>query len=112
MFLTGLSSIFEKLIWKDFSGLFFFMDIKKISQIKPLFKYNSKVNSESADILANYFASSFQGYKCYGTLHARGNTKKDTITKPQNPFNFLTQVTVMALIKEARTHILRLVIEH
>jgi hypothetical protein len=59
------------------------MDIKKISQIKPSYKYNSKVNSESVDILANYVASSVQWHKCYGTLRARGNTKKASTTKPQ-----------------------------
>jgi hypothetical protein len=60
------------------------MDERKISLIKPLYKYNSKVNSESANILAYYVASSFQWHKCYRSLLARGNTKKDSITKPQN----------------------------
>jgi hypothetical protein len=42
----------------------------------PVYQYNSKVTSESHDILANYVASSFQWHKCYGTLRPRGNTKK------------------------------------
>jgi hypothetical protein len=62
--------------------------IKKLLQIKPLFKYNSKVNSESVDILANYVASSFLWFKCYGTLYARGNTKKNPVTKPQKTIKF------------------------
>jgi hypothetical protein len=56
---------------------------------EPLrFKYNSKVNSESVDILANYVASSFLWFKCYGTLCARGNTKKNPVTKPQKTIKF------------------------
>ena len=42
----------------------------------PVFRYNSKVTSESHDILANYVASSVSWHKCYGTLRPRGNTKK------------------------------------
>jgi hypothetical protein len=42
----------------------------------PVFQYNSKVTSESHDILANYVASSVLWHKCYGTLRPRGNTKK------------------------------------
>jgi len=42
----------------------------------PVFQYNSKVTSESHDILANYVASSVSWHKCYGTLRPRGNTKK------------------------------------
>ena len=42
----------------------------------PVFWYNSKVTSESHDILANYVASSVSWHKCYGTLRPRGNTKK------------------------------------
>jgi hypothetical protein len=42
----------------------------------PVYQYNSKVTSESHDILANYIASSVQWHKCYGTLRPRGNTKK------------------------------------
>jgi hypothetical protein len=30
-----------------------------------------------------------QWFKCYGTLHARGNTKKEAITKPQKVTKFL-----------------------
>jgi hypothetical protein len=64
------------------------MDVKKISQIKPLYNYNSKVNSETDDILANYVASSFQWHKCYGKIHARGNTKKDSATHAQKSSQF------------------------
>jgi hypothetical protein len=46
----------------------------------PVCRYNSKVSTESHDILANYVASSVQWHKCYGTLRPRGNTKK-----PKNP---------------------------
>jgi hypothetical protein len=42
----------------------------------PVYQYNSKVTSESHDILANYVASSVSWHKCYGTLRPRGNTKK------------------------------------
>ena len=42
----------------------------------PVNQYNSKVTSESHDILANYVASSVSWHKCYGTLRPRGNTKK------------------------------------
>jgi hypothetical protein len=42
----------------------------------PVIQYNSKVTSESHDILANYVASSVSWHKCYGTLRPRGNTKK------------------------------------
>jgi hypothetical protein len=42
----------------------------------PVYQYNSKVASESYDILANYIASSVQWHKCYGKLRSRGNTKK------------------------------------
>jgi hypothetical protein len=42
----------------------------------PVYQYNSKVTSESHDILANHLASSFLWHKCYGTLRPRGNTKK------------------------------------
>jgi hypothetical protein len=38
--------------------------------------HNSKVTSESHDILASYVASSVSWHKCYGTLRPRGNTKK------------------------------------
>jgi hypothetical protein len=42
----------------------------------PVFQYNSKVTSESHDILANYVASSVSWHKCYGTSRPTGNTKK------------------------------------
>ena len=42
----------------------------------PVYQYNSKVTSESHDILANYVASQFQWHRCYGTLRPRGNSKK------------------------------------
>jgi hypothetical protein len=42
----------------------------------PVYQYNSRVTSESHDILANYVASSFTWHKCYETLRPRGNTKK------------------------------------
>jgi hypothetical protein len=64
------------------------MDVKKISQIKPLYKNNSKVTSKSADILANYVASLFQWHICYGILCARGNPKKDSVTKAQQLSQF------------------------
>jgi hypothetical protein len=56
----------------------------------PVFRYNSKVTSESHDILANYVASSVSWHKCYGTLRPRGNTKKpkspdDTFAKTGIP---------------------------
>ena len=47
----------------------------------PVFQYNSKVTSESHDILANYVASSVSWHKCYGTLRPRGNTKKPKSVK-------------------------------
>ena len=40
------------------------------------YQYNSRVTSESHDILANYVVSSFTWHKCFGTLRPRGNTKK------------------------------------
>jgi len=55
---------------------FVFVPSKKISQVMPVYKYNSHVSTQSHDILANYMASSVQGYKCYGSLRPRGNTKK------------------------------------
>ena len=55
---------------------FDFVSPRKISQILPVFKYNSSVSTQSHDILANYVASSVQWHKCYGTLRPRGNTKK------------------------------------
>jgi len=55
---------------------FHFVSSRKISQIMPVFKYNSSVSTQSHDILANYVASSVQWYKCFGTLRPRGNTKK------------------------------------
>ncbi len=42
----------------------------------PVYQCNSRVTSESHDILAIYVASSFTWHKCYGTLRPRGNTKK------------------------------------
>ena len=42
----------------------------------PVYQYNSKVTSESHDILANYIASSVQWHKCYGPSRSSGNTKK------------------------------------
>jgi hypothetical protein len=42
----------------------------------PVYWHNSKVTSESHDMLANYIASLVQWHKCYGTLRPRGNTKK------------------------------------
>jgi hypothetical protein len=56
--------------------LFGFIPARKISHIMPVYQYNSKVTSESHDILENYVASQFQWHKCYGTLRPRGNTKK------------------------------------
>ncbi len=47
-----------------------------ILHVMPVYQYNSKVTSESHDILANYIASSVQWHKCYGILRSRGNTKK------------------------------------
>jgi hypothetical protein len=55
---------------------FDFVSPRKISQILPVFKYNSSASTQSHDILANYVASSVQWYKCFGTLRPRGNTKK------------------------------------
>jgi len=42
----------------------------------PVYWHNSKVTSESHDMLANYIASLVQWHKCSGTLRPRGNTKK------------------------------------
>jgi hypothetical protein len=56
--------------------LFAFIPSRKISHVIPVFQYNSKVTSESHDILANYVASSVSWHKCYGTLRPRENTKK------------------------------------
>jgi len=55
---------------------FDFVSPRKISQILPVFKYNSSVSTQSHDILANYVASSIQWHKFFGTLRPRGNTKK------------------------------------
>jgi hypothetical protein len=55
---------------------FDFVSPRKISQILPVFKYNSSVSTQSHDILANYVASSVQWHKCFGTLRPRGYTKK------------------------------------
>jgi hypothetical protein len=66
---------------------FDFVSPRKISQILPVFKYNSSVNTQSHDILANYVASSVQWYKCFGTLRPRGNTKK-----PKTPDEMITKM--------------------
>jgi hypothetical protein len=42
----------------------------------PVYWHNSKVTSESHDMLANYIASLVQWHKCYGMLRPRGNTKQ------------------------------------
>jgi hypothetical protein len=41
-----------------------------------VYRFNSKVTSESYDILANYVPSLVQWHKCYETLRPRGNSKK------------------------------------
>jgi hypothetical protein len=66
----------KKIPKNDINKLFGFISSRKISHIVPLYQYNSRVTSESHDILANYVASSFTWHKCYGTLRPRGNTKK------------------------------------
>jgi hypothetical protein len=73
----------ENLRWKEFFNQFDSINGGKNSLIKPLYKYNSKVNSESADIMANYVALSFQWHKCYGALSATGNIKKESTQETQ-----------------------------
>jgi hypothetical protein len=58
----------------------------------PVFQYNSKVTSESHDILANYVASSVSWHKCYGTLRPRGNTKK-----PKSPDDMFAKLAFLML---------------
>ncbi len=36
----------------------------------------------------NYVATSFNWHKCYGTLHVRGNSKKDSAMKAQKSSQF------------------------
>jgi hypothetical protein len=55
---------------------FGFFPQKKILHVMPVYWHNSKVTSESHDMLANYIASLVQWHKCSGTLRPRGNTKK------------------------------------
>ena len=66
----------EKASFQGIVATFDLVSPRKISQILPVFQYNSSVSSQSHDILANYVASSVQWYKHYGTLRPRGNTKK------------------------------------
>jgi hypothetical protein len=66
----------DKITFQGIVTKFNFVSSRKISQILPVFKYNSSVSTQSHDILANYVASSVQWYKCFGTLRPRGNTKK------------------------------------
>ena len=66
----------EKASFQGIVATFDLVSPRKISQILPVFQYNSSVSTQSHDILANYVASSVQWYKCYGTLRPRGNTKK------------------------------------
>ena len=66
----------DKMTFQGIVAKFDFVSPRKISQILPVFKYNSSVSTQSHDILANYVASSVQWHKCYGTLRPRGNTKK------------------------------------
>ena len=68
--------LIDKLTFQGIVSKFVFVPSKKISQVMPVYKYNSHVSTQSHDILANYMASSVQGYKCYGSLRPRGNTKK------------------------------------
>jgi hypothetical protein len=67
------------MIFQGFVTKFHFVSSRKISQIMPVFKYNSSVSTQSHDILANYVASSVQWYKYFGALRPRGNTKKPKI---------------------------------
>mgnify|MGYP006955073843 CR=1 FL=1 len=66
----------EKTSFQGIVATFDLVSPRKISQILPVFAYNSSVSTQSHDILANYVASSVQWYKHYGTLRPRGNTKK------------------------------------
>jgi hypothetical protein len=66
----------EKASFQGIVATFDLVSPRKISQILPVFQYNSSISNQSHDILANYVASSVQWYKCYGTLRPRGNTKK------------------------------------
>ena len=66
----------EKASFPGIVATFDLVSPRKISQILPVFAYNSSISTQSHDILANYVASSVQWYKCYGTLRPRGNTKK------------------------------------
>ena len=66
----------EKASFQGIVATFDLVSPRKISQILPVFAYNSSISTQSHDILANYVASSVQWYKCYGTLRPRGNTKK------------------------------------
>ena len=75
-FFKAYVQLIQKITTNDINRLFAFIPARKISQVMPVFRYNSKVTSESHDILANYVASSVSWHKCYGTLRPRGNTKK------------------------------------
>jgi hypothetical protein len=66
----------EKASFQGIVATFDLVSPRKISQILPVFQYNSSISIQSHDILANYVASSVQWYKCYGTFRPRGNTKK------------------------------------
>jgi hypothetical protein len=75
-FFKAYVQLIQKIPKNDINLLFAFIPSRKISHIMPVYQYNSKVTSESHDILANYVASSVSWHKCYGTLRPRGNTKK------------------------------------
>jgi hypothetical protein len=64
----------------------------------PVYQYNSRVTSESHDILANLAASSFTWHKCYGTLRPRGNTKKPKSPEEKFAKTGLKQMVVMIQI--------------
>ena len=66
---------------------FDFVSPRKISQILPVFKYNSSVSTQSHDILADYVASSVQWHNSFGTLRPRGNTKK-----PKTPDEMISRM--------------------
>jgi len=74
--IKAYAQLIKKILEKDINKLFWFISSRKISHVMPVYQYNSRVTSESHDILVNYVASSFTWHKCYGALRPRGNTKK------------------------------------
>jgi hypothetical protein len=77
----------DKMTFQGIVAKFDFVSPRKISQILPVFKYNSSVSTQSHDILADYVASSVQWHNSFGTLRPRGNTKK-----PKTPDEMISRM--------------------